>query len=92
MTHNADLSSLYPNEDLGVGFDTDTNQGAINVMASPAKIGTCTIWSGTGAPAIGGNVGDLYIRTNASTDATYFYRCTTAGTAGNAVWAAITAA
>ena len=81
----------FPNQDLGIEFVTDTNQGAVNELASPLKIGTCILWAGTGAPGIGGNIGDLYIRTD-GVDNTFFYRCTTAGTAGNAVWAAITGA
>ena len=82
----------YPNQKLGIDFVTDTNQGAVNDCASPLKIGTCIVMAGAGVPSIGGNVGDLYINTSAANDQTYFYRCTTAGTAGNAVWAAITGA
>lgn len=92
--------SEYPNQNLGVDFVTDANNGAVNQVAAPLNLATkagaagCTINSGSGTPAsnnIPGNVGDLYIRTD-GTDATYFYRCTVAGTAGNATWAAITGA
>lgn len=72
---------------------TNTNQGAIVSSSVPVQVsGAAIIASGTGAPAIGGNVGDLFIRTNPAGDSTYFYRCTVAGTAGNATWAAITGA
>ena len=82
----------FPNQDLGIEFVTDANHGALNSLASPLRIGTCTLWAGAGVPGIGGNIGDLYINTSAANDQTFFYRCTTAGTAGNAVWAAITGA
>lgn len=82
----------YPNQLLGIDFATDANHGSFNSFASAARIGTCTLWSGTGAPTIGGAVGDLYIRTDAAGDSTYFYRCTVAGAAGVATWAAVTGA
>lgn len=72
---------------------TNTNQGAINTTGVPLQLGAGVIVaSGTGAPTIGGNIGDFYIRKDPASDATYFYRCTVAGTAGNATWAAITGA
>ena len=71
----------------------DTNAGTIVQAGNGIKVsGAAIISSGANAPAIGGNVGDLFIRTNPASDATYFYRCTVAGTAGNATWAAITGA
>lgn len=82
----------YPNQLLGVEKVQDANQGPVNQFAEPVQVGACIIWSGTGAPAIGGNVGDLYIRTNPAGDSTYFYRCTVAGAAGAATWAAVTGA
>lgn len=82
----------YPNQLLGIEIVQNTNQGAINQFGEPVQVGTCIIWSGTGAPAIGGNIGDLYIRTDPAGDSTYFYRCTVAGAAGAATWAAITGA
>lgn len=76
-----------------VTASTDTNQGAIDSVAVPLKLGSGVILaSGTGVPTIGGNVGDFYVRKDPASDATYFYRCTVAGTAGNATWAAITGA
>ncbi len=88
----------YPNQFLGFDAVNDTNAGAVNQVGSPIKLATnvgatgAILNSGVGVPAIGGNVGDLYIRTNPAGDSTYFYRCTTAGVAGAAVWSAITGA
>lgn len=81
----------YPNQLLGVDPANDTNQGAVNSFPKPIKVGTCILWSGAGVPAIGGNVGDLYIRTDGA-ETTYFYRCTVAGAAGVATWAAMSGA
>lgn len=90
----------YPNQYLDIDFATNTNAGTVNQLTAPLQLGNqnntsaAIISSGSGTPAsnsLGGNVGDLYIRTD-GTDATYFYRCTVAGTAGNATWAAITGA
>lgn len=82
----------YPNQALGIDFETDSRQGAINSLSEPLKIGTVIFWSGAGVPTIGGNVGDFYIRSDPAGDSTYFYRCTVAGAAGAATWAAITGA
>jgi hypothetical protein len=46
-----------------------------------------TITSGAGIPAISGELGDIYIRTDGSP---YLYFCTTAGVAGVAVWSTYT--
>ena len=79
----------YPNQLLGVETVNDTNAGAVNAVASPLKLNTAggatgaILNSGAGVPAIGGNVGDLYLRTDGS-ETTYFYRCTVAGAAGAA--------
>ncbi len=88
----------YPNQLVGVDGITDTNVGPSNKLSLPVKIASLSgaggifLQSGTGAPtALGGNVGDLYIRAD-GTDGTYFYRCTVAGVAGGATWAAITGA
>jgi hypothetical protein len=56
--------------------------------ASPGRQWACQLSAGSGAPAIGGEVGDLYIRID-GTETTYFYRCTVAGAAGVATWAAM---
>ncbi len=88
----------YPNQLLGLDSVQDTNAGASNKFSLPVKLATVSgatgaiLQSGAGVPGVGGNVGDLYINVSAANDQTYFYRCTTAGTAGNAIWAAITGA
>lgn len=90
----SNLSGEYPNQLTGIDGVNDTNAGAINQLALGTRIGGSTtaavvISSGTGAPTIGGNVGDLWIRTTDGTETTYFYRCTGAGVAGVAVWTAM---
>jgi hypothetical protein len=82
----------YPNQALGLDFYTDAQVGTVNNAASPMRITGCTITAGAGVPVIGGNLNDLYIRTDAAGETTYFYRCTTAGAAGAAVWAAMSGA
>jgi len=85
----------FPNQALGFDAYTDANAGTVNQIASPLRIGSATgsiiLWSGTGVPTIGGNVGDLYIRQDGS-ETTYFYRCTVAGAAGSATWTAMSGA
>ncbi len=87
----------YPNQLLGLDAIQDTNAGAANKFSLPVKLATVSgatgaiLNSGAGVPAVGGNVGDLYINVSGG-DATYFYRCTVAGAAGVATWAAITGA
>ena len=87
----------YPNQLLGVDNVQDTNAGAVNGVSSPIKLNTVAgaagaiLNSGTGVPAVGGNIGDLYLRTDGA-ESTYFYRCTTAGVAGAAVWTAMSGA
>ncbi len=90
---NLNLGGEYPNQGSGIDLASDANQGAVNVLAEPLKIGTCIIWAGSGVPAIGGNLNDLYIRTDAGASETaYFYRCTVAGAAGAATWVAMSGA
>lgn len=89
---NPQQSNEYPNQAMGIDFVQDANAGAVNQLNNPLQIGTWTLSAGTNAPTIGGNVGDLYVRQNPAGDSTYLYRCTTAGTAGNAIWAAVTGA
>jgi hypothetical protein len=93
--------SEYPNQDLGIESAQNTNVGAINQLAAPLQLGNAANGSGAiissaaGTPASNntpGNVGDLYIRTDPAGDSTYLYRCTVAGVAGGATWAAITGA
>ena len=86
----------YPNQFLGVNVASDTNAGAVNRVEAPLKLATAAgvggaiLNSGSGAPGIGGNVGDLYVRTDGTHGAvTVLYQCTGAGTAGNATWAGI---
>jgi hypothetical protein len=79
----------YPNQAMGMDFYTDANTGTTNAFSSPIRLNGCTLSAGAGLPTIGGNVNDLYIKTDAAGETTYFYRCTTAGTAGNAVWTAM---
>lgn len=45
-----------------------------------------SITFGTGAPTIGGYVGDLYVRIDAASGADYLYRCTASDVAGAATW------
>jgi hypothetical protein len=83
----------YPNQALGFNGVTDANAGPVNQVSEPIQFNNgCTISSGANAPTVGGNVGDLWIRTNPAGDSSYFYRCTVAGGAGVATWAAITGA
>ena len=64
-------------------------------LRAPAGLGiqinlAATMSSGTGAPAIQGALGDLYIRTDTPSTANQrIYVCTTAGAAGAAVWTGI---
>ncbi len=80
---------------FGLTDDTDANAGAEFVFATPFRLGAAgpTVRAGTGAPGVGGNLGDLYIRTDGDcTASTYLYACTTAGIAGAAVWTALVTA
>lgn len=87
----------YPNQLLGVDNYQATNAGAVNRITAPLRLDTgagvagAILNSGTGVPTIAGNIGDLYIRIDGA-ETTYFYRCTTAGAAGAAVWAAMSGA
>ena len=87
----------YPNQLLGMENYTDTNAGVVNAVSAPVRLATnagaagATLNSGSGVPTIGGNVGDLYIRTDGA-EVTYFYRCTVAGAAGAATWTAMSGA
>ncbi len=79
----------------GLSDATDANAGAELVFSVPLRFGASgpTVRAGTGAPAVGGNLGDLYIRTNGDpTASTYLYACTTAGIGGAAVWTALVTA
>ena len=60
----------------------DLNNGGLRLQ------GRCKQFSGTGAPTIGGDVGDLYWN-QAGGAGTTLYRCTVAGAAGAATWAGI---
>ena len=82
----------YPNQSMGIEYVQDANVGAVNQMGVPLQLGTWSLQAGSGVPAVGGNVGDLYVRTNPAGDSTYLYRCTVAGAAGAATWVAITGA
>lgn len=80
---------------LGAGLGQNTDNNANAAKASPSlRIGGggVHIHSGSGSPvgAEPGEVGDLYIRADPASDATYFYRCTAAG--NPATWAAVTGA
>ena len=64
-----------------------------NVTDAPLRITNgINLHSGAGVPTEAGTAGDLYIRTDPASDATYFYRCTVSGGAGAATWAPITGA
>jgi hypothetical protein len=92
MSNVADEDTQYPNQVLGDDFYNDANAGTVNNFAAPLRLATnagaagCILNSGANAPTIGGNVGDLYFRTNPSGANTLIYQCTTAGAAGAAVW------
>ena len=52
--------------------------------------GNATLRTGAGAPTIAGALGDIFFRTDAPTTADErIYICTTAGSAGTAVWTGI---
>jgi len=82
----------YPNQFLGLDTAQNTNSGAVNVFGSPVQLATnqgatgIVVNSGAGVPAIGGNVGDAYFRTDFSGANTWLYQCTVAGAAGAATW------
>jgi hypothetical protein len=76
----AAYSDAYTTQTAGIKGST----GAIQA-GSTAGLGA-SVFSGSGAPTIAGTVGDLYVRTNASTGQSWLYRCTTTGGAGVAVW------
>lgn len=79
----------------GLADQTDTNNGPLIYFDVPIRLGAAgiTINSGSGVPAIGGNVGDLYFdKAGDPTASTYAYACTTAGLAGAAVWTALVTA
>jgi hypothetical protein len=56
---------------------------------TPAGNNGAMLASGHGAPAIGGEIGDIFIRTDPGGASETIYRCTVAGTAGNATWTGI---
>ncbi len=93
MSNVEPLDGQYPNEFLGFSAYSDAEAGAVNNSESPVRLATAAgvtgviLNSGTGAPACGGNVGDAYFD-KAGGDGTWIYRCTVAGTAGNATWVA----
>lgn len=79
----------------GLGDQTDTNVGALIYVGFPFRFGVAgpIVQSGSGVPAVGGNVGDLYIdATGDPTASTYLYACTVAGAAGAATWTALVTA
>ena len=87
-----DVEGEYPNQFLGLDAVQDTNAGACNQFSSPIKfstaagVGGAIVNSGSGVPTIGGNVGDLYFRTDFSGANTLIYVCSVAGAAGLATW------
>jgi hypothetical protein len=97
MSSFTPLDEQYPNQLLGLSAVTNANAGAINKTEAPLRVNTnaatyglgAIINSGSGVPVIGGNLNDLWIRTDAVAETAYFYRCTTAGVAGSAVWTAM---
>lgn len=97
MSNFSPLDSQYPNEFLGLSAYTSTNWGAAeNQFEAPFKLNSengaagASFHSGSGAPTIGGGAGSFYFRTDTpSTGNQRIYVCTTAGTAGNAVWTGI---
>ena len=72
--------------DANVGYSTTFSTG-IGIHAATVTAGAVTLSSGNGAPTIGGNVGDMYIRKDGG-DGSWIYRCTVAGAAGAATWVA----
>lgn len=75
----------------GITDATDTNVGAVLVLAVPIQLGAGgpIIQAGAGVPGVGGNVGDLYVnQTGAPGANTSLYGCTVAGAAGAATWVA----
>jgi hypothetical protein len=81
------LYSTSLNEQFNIGV-ADTNHGSVNRSRGPISLsgGAAALLAGTGAPTLGGNVGDLYVRTDGANGTLILYRCTVAGTAGNATW------
>lgn len=76
----------------GITDATNTNVGAVLVLATPVQIGAGgpIIQAGAGAPGVGGNVGDVYInQTGSPATDTLLYGCTVAGGAGAATWVAL---
>lgn len=76
----------------GITDATNANVGAVIVLAVPLQLGTGgpIIQAGSGIPAVGGNVGDMFVRSDGDAAAdTYLYECTVAGAAGAATWTAL---
>ncbi len=75
----------------GLTDATNTNVGPVLVLAVPIQLGAGgpILQAGSGVPAVGGNVGDIYFNKSGSVAAnTAIYGCTVAGAAGAATWVA----
>lgn len=85
---NAQASALNGSLNSFTASVDSTNTDPVNESSGPLKLehSGVILQSGAGVPARGGNVGDLYIRTDPSDVNSYLYRCTVAGIAGAATW------
>lgn len=69
----------------------NANTGPVLSVGPPLLLGGSVgpaMTGGTGAPSVGGNVGDLFFLQDGGAGTT-IYQCTGAGTAGNATWGGI---
>lgn len=101
MSNVEPLSGEYPSQFIGVDAITDANAGTCNWFTAPLKLATSSslagannngsiLNSGTGAPTIGGNQGDIYFRYDTPSSSNQrIYVCTVAGAAGSATWVGI---
>ena len=78
---------IHGDLDANVGPRTIIQNGGLGVTKPSANSQATMISSGIGAPALGGNVGDMYIRQDGA-DGSWIYRGTVAGIAGAATWVA----
>lgn len=81
--------AIFGHLDANAGYTTQFQGGGIQFQRYPTPSAALSFSGGLGAPAVGGNVGDLYFRADPSGANQTIYRCTVAGTAGNATWAGI---
>ena len=89
LTLEGGSSNVQVGGGSGSNRASTTTTVSAGLVVSAAALDPPMVAGGSGAPAIGGNAGDLFIRTDPPDVNHYLYRCTVAGTAGNATWVAL---